>query len=55
MAYPPQELTRPDWSYGDQVLVERYVAGRELTCAVIGEKAYDVIEIQGGGRRLVRL
>jgi len=43
--HPPQELTRQDWPYGDQVLVEHYVAGRELTCAVIGDKAYDVIEI----------
>jgi D-alanine-D-alanine ligase len=43
---PPQELTMKDWSHGDAVLVERYVAGRELTCAVIGEKAYDVIEIR---------
>jgi D-alanine-D-alanine ligase len=45
-AHPPQELTREDWAYGEEVLVERYVAGRELTCAVIGEKAYDVIEIK---------
>ncbi len=43
---PPQELTREDWPHGDQVLIERYVGGRELTCAVIGEKAYDVIEIK---------
>jgi D-alanine-D-alanine ligase len=43
---PPQELTMKDWNHGDAVLVERYVAGRELTCAVIGEKAYDVIEIR---------
>ncbi|MGH6822292.1 MAG: D-alanine--D-alanine ligase, partial [Methylocella sp.] len=43
---PPQELTKKDWPHGDQVLVERYVAGRELTSAVIGEKAYDVIEIR---------
>jgi D-alanine-D-alanine ligase len=43
--HPPQELTREDWPYGDLVLVEHYIAGRELTCAVIGEKAYDVIEI----------
>jgi D-alanine-D-alanine ligase len=43
---PPQELTKKDWPHGDQVLVERYIAGRELTCAVIGEKAYDVIEIR---------
>ena len=27
------------------VLVEKFVAGRELTCAVIGGKALDVIEI----------
>ncbi|TAL78613.1 MAG: D-alanine--D-alanine ligase [Beijerinckiaceae bacterium] len=45
-AFPPQELMRPDWSYGDEVLVESYVGGRELTCAVIGDKAYDIIEIK---------
>src|SRR5207245_6643877 len=28
-----------------EVLVERYVAGKELTCAVMGDKALDVIEI----------
>lgn len=44
--HPPQELTRDDWSYGDKVLVERFVPGRELTCAVIGDKAYAVIEIK---------
>jgi D-alanine-D-alanine ligase len=43
---PPQELTSNDWPYGDQVLVEHYVGGRELTCAVIGEKAHAVIEIK---------
>ncbi|MEJ0091977.1 MAG: D-alanine--D-alanine ligase [Methylocella sp.] len=45
-AHPPQELTRADWPFGEMVLVERFVAGRELTCAVIGDKAYDVIEIR---------
>lgn len=45
-SHPPQELTRGDWSYGEEVLVEGYVDGRELTCAVVGEKAYDVIEIK---------
>ncbi|ACK52381.1 D-alanine/D-alanine ligase [Methylocella silvestris BL2] len=44
--HPPQELTRDDWAYGDLVLVERFVAGRELTCAVIGDKAYGVTEIR---------
>jgi len=43
--HPPQELTRPDWSFGERVLVERYIPGKELTCAVIGDKALDVIEI----------
>lgn len=43
--HPPQELTRPDWSYGEQVLCERYIVGKELTCAVIGDRALDVIEI----------
>lgn len=44
-AHPPQELTRPDWAYGERVLVEHYIPGKELTCAVMGDKALDVIEI----------
>jgi D-alanine-D-alanine ligase len=44
-SHPPQELNRPDWTFGDEVLVERYVAGKELTCAVMGDKVLDVIEI----------
>jgi D-alanine-D-alanine ligase len=43
--HPPQELFREDWAFGDTVMVERYVAGKELTCAVIGDRALDVIEI----------
>jgi D-alanine-D-alanine ligase len=43
--HPPQELTRADWKLGDLVLVEPYIPGKELTCAVIGEKATAVIEI----------
>ncbi len=44
-AHPPQELSRHDWSFGDRVLAERYVPGKELTCAVMGDKPLDVIEI----------
>ncbi|HEU5018092.1 MAG TPA: D-alanine--D-alanine ligase [Pseudolabrys sp.] len=44
-AHPPQELTRDDWTYGEKVLVEPYIAGKELTCAVIGDRALGVIEI----------
>jgi D-alanine-D-alanine ligase len=43
--HPPQELTREDWAFGEQVLCERYIPGKELTCAVLGDKALDVIEI----------
>jgi D-alanine-D-alanine ligase len=44
-AHPPQELTRPDWAYGDRVIVEKFIPGKELTCAVMGDEALDVIEI----------
>jgi D-alanine-D-alanine ligase len=45
-SHPPQELLREDWAFGDQVLVEKYVAGRELTCAVMGDRALGVIDIK---------
>ena len=44
-AHPPQELTRADWKYGERVLVEPFIPGKELTCAVMGERALGVIEI----------
>ena len=43
--HPPQELYRDDWAFGEQVLIERYVPGKELTCAVMGDRALDVIDI----------
>jgi len=44
-AHPPQELTRPDWAYGDRLIVEKFIPGKELTCAVMGDEALGVIEI----------
>lgn len=44
-AHPPQELTRSDWAFGDRVIVEKFIPGKELTCAVMGEEALGVIEI----------
>lgn len=44
-AHPPQELFREDWPHGDQLLVEKYIAGKELTCAVIKGEPTGVIEI----------
>ena len=43
--HPPQELTRADWNYGEMVMVEPFIAGKELTCAVMGDHALGVIEI----------
>jgi D-alanine-D-alanine ligase len=44
-AHPPQELTRPDWAFGEEVMIETYIPGKELTCAVKGDEALGVIEI----------
>ena len=43
--HPPQELHAADWTLGEELMVERYIPGRELTCAVMGEEALGVIEI----------
>ena len=34
---PQTEVGAPDWTYGDQVMVEPYIPGKELCVAVIGE------------------
>ena len=44
-SHPPQELFRQDWAYGDRVIVEKFIPGKELTCACVGEEALGVIEI----------
>ena len=36
---PPQELAAPVWTYGEKVLIEPYIAGKELAVAVLGEAA----------------
>jgi D-alanine-D-alanine ligase len=48
--HPPQELFRADWPHGDQLLVERYIAGKELTCAVVKGEPTGVIEIVQGNK-----
>lgn len=50
MEHPPQELFRSDWPYGDDLMAERYVAGRELTCAVMGDVALGIIDIVPQGQ-----
>ncbi len=44
-AHPPQQLSAADWPYTEDLMIERYVAGRELTCGVMGTQALGVIEI----------
>lgn len=41
----PTELLDDDWSLGDAMLAEEYIAGRELTCGVMDGKALDIIEV----------
>ena len=42
---PPAELSSKEWALGDEVLVEKFIPGRELTVAVMGERALCVTEI----------
>jgi D-alanine-D-alanine ligase len=43
--HPPQQLNDAGWAFGDELLAERFIPGRELTCAVMGDQALGVIEI----------
>jgi D-alanine-D-alanine ligase len=42
---PPQDLIAPSWTFGDQVMIEPYIPGKELAVAVMGDKALTVTEI----------
>jgi D-alanine-D-alanine ligase len=43
---PPQDLASPGWTYGDEVMIEPYVAGLELAVAVMDDTALTVTEIE---------
>ena len=48
---PPQDLARDDWAFGEQVMIEPYIAGKELAVAVMdpasgGMGALGVTDIQ---------
>lgn len=43
-------LDPEQWHYGDQVLVERYIPGREIQVAVMGERALGAVEVKPKGR-----
>src|SRR5690349_20305173 len=42
---PPQQIVAPDWTYGEEVMIEPYVAGKELAVGVMDGKAMTVTEI----------
>jgi D-alanine-D-alanine ligase len=42
---PPQELLGENWHYGDYLMAEEFIPGRELTVAVLGDRALAVTEI----------
>jgi D-alanine-D-alanine ligase len=42
---PPQELAQPGWTFGEEVLIEPYIAGLELAVGVKAGEAMTVTEI----------
>jgi len=42
---PPQDLIEATWSHGQEIMIESYVPGRELTVTVMGDRALAVTEI----------
>ncbi|WP_300376152.1 D-alanine--D-alanine ligase [Henriciella sp.] len=42
---PSQFVLSEEWTYGDNLMAEEYIPGRELTVAVLGDKALTVTEI----------
>ncbi len=42
----PPALSDEGWAFGERVMVEKYVAGREITVAVMGDRALGVTELQ---------
>ena len=43
--HPPQNIIAPDWDYGDEVMVEAYIGGQELSCALLGGEPIGIAEI----------
>jgi D-alanine-D-alanine ligase len=42
---PPQEVVAPTWAYGEEVMVEPYIQGKELAVGVMDGRAMTVTEI----------
>ncbi|GAB5458951.1 MAG: D-alanine--D-alanine ligase [Henriciella sp.] len=42
---PAKDVLGPSWQYGDHLMAEEYIPGRELTVGVVGDRALAVTEI----------
>ena len=42
---PPQEIVGPSWTYGEEVMIEPFIRGKELAVAVMDGKAITVTDI----------
>ena len=42
---PPQDLVAPSWTFGEEVMIEPYIRGKELACGVMDGRAMTVTEI----------
>jgi D-alanine-D-alanine ligase len=42
---PPQELVAPSWTFGEEVMIEPYIRGRELAVGVMDGKSMSVTDI----------
>jgi len=42
---PPQQIVDPSWTYGEAVMIEPYIAGKELAVGVMDGKAMTVTDI----------
>jgi D-alanine-D-alanine ligase len=42
---PPQELVAPSWTFGEEVMIEPYIRGKELAVGVMDGKAMSVTDI----------
>ena len=42
---PPQEIISPEWTFGEEVMIEPYIRGKELAVAVMNGKALTVTDI----------
>ncbi len=41
-----REMSEAEWSFDDKVMVEKYIPGREITVAVMGDRALGVTELR---------